>query len=85
MNSDPTGNIPQWIGTAFKWAGYVSSFGLSALHAKWANIAGEVINAGLTVATLGASAYSYGGALPGLAVTAGAQLLQAVFLLLQHQ
>ena len=74
MNSDPTGNVPQWVGTAFKWAGYISSFGLSALHAKWANIAGEVINAGLTIATLGASAYSYGGALPGLAVTAGATL-----------
>ncbi|MCY4329781.1 MAG: hypothetical protein OXC48_06870, partial [Endozoicomonadaceae bacterium] len=78
MNSDPTGNIPQWIGTAFKWAGYVSSFGLSALHAKWANIAGEVINAGLTVATLGASAYSYGGALPGLAVTAGVAIAGSV-------
>ncbi len=78
MNSDPTGNIPQWIGTAFKWVGYVSSFGLSALHAKWANIAAEVINAGLTVATLGASAYSYGGALPGLAVTAGAAITGSV-------
>ena len=79
MNSDPTGNVPQWVGTAFKWAGYVSSFGLSALHAKWANIAGEVINAGLTIATLGASAYSYGGALPGLAVTtAGAALAGSV-------
>ncbi len=78
MNSDPTGNVPQWVGTAFKWAGYISSFGLSALHAKWANIAGEVINAGLTIATLGASAYSYGGALPGLAVTAGAALAGSV-------
>ncbi len=78
MNSDPTGNIPQWMGAAFKWAGYVSSFGLSALHAKWANIAGEVINAGLTIATLGASAYSYGGTLPGLAVTAGAAITGSV-------
>ncbi len=78
MNSDPTGNIPQWIGTAFKWAGYVSSFGLSALHAKWANIVGEIINAGLTVATLGASVYSYGGALPGLAVTAGVAIAGSV-------
>ena len=78
MNRDPTGNVPQWVGTAFKWAGYVSSFGLSALHARWANIAGAVINAGLTIATLGASAYSYGGALPGLAVTAGAALAGSV-------
>ncbi len=78
MNRDPTGNVPQWVGTAFKWAGYISSFGLSALHAKWANIAGAVINAGLTIATLGASAYSYGGALPGFAVTAGAALAGSV-------
>ena len=78
MNSDPTGNVPQWVGTAFKWAGYISSFGLSALHSRWANIAGAVINAGLTIATLGASAYSYGGALPGLAVTAGAALAGSV-------
>ncbi|MCY4329936.1 MAG: hypothetical protein OXC48_07665, partial [Endozoicomonadaceae bacterium] len=78
MNSDPTGNIPQWIGAAFKWIGYFSSFGLSALHAKWANIAAEVINAGLTIATLGASTYSYGGALPGLAVTAGTAIAGSV-------
>ncbi len=73
MNSDPTGDIPQWVSTAFKWAGYISSFGLSALHARWTNIVGEVINTGLTIATLGASACSYG-ALSGLVVTAGAAL-----------
>ncbi|MCY4328786.1 MAG: RHS repeat-associated core domain-containing protein, partial [Endozoicomonadaceae bacterium] len=78
MKSDPTGNAPQWIGTAFKWAGYVSSFGLSALHAKWANIASQVINTGLVIATLGASAYSYGGILPGLAVTAGTAVASSV-------
>ena len=38
----------------------------------------QIINAGLTIATLGASAYSYGGALPGLAVTAGAALAGSV-------
>ncbi len=78
MKSDSTGDVPQWIGTAFKWAGYVSSFGLSALHAKWANIASQVINTGLVIATLGASAYSYGGVLPGLAVTAGTAVAGSV-------
>ncbi|MCY4329994.1 MAG: hypothetical protein OXC48_07960, partial [Endozoicomonadaceae bacterium] len=55
MNSDPSGNTPRWLGTAFKWFGNITSFGLSALHTKWANIASTVIMAGLTVVTLGAA------------------------------
>ena len=71
MNTDPSGNMPQWLGGAFQWMGYVSSFGLNALHAKWANIAGAVITTGLTVATLGAAAATYGGSLLASAVVAG--------------
>ncbi len=78
MNSDPTGNIPEWIGTAFKWLGYVGSFGLNALHAKWAHIAGAVITTGLTIATLGASAYTYGGSVIASAVTAGATITGSI-------
>ncbi len=78
MNSDPTGNMPQWIDTAFRWLGYAGSFGLNALHAKWAHIAGAVITAGLTIATLGASAYTYGGTLAASAVTAGATIAGSV-------
>ena len=78
MNSDPTGNVPKWIGTAFKWLGYASSFGLNALHAKWAHIAGAVITTGLTIATLGASAYTYGGSAIASAVTAGATIAGSV-------
>ncbi|MCY4330782.1 MAG: hypothetical protein OXC48_12005, partial [Endozoicomonadaceae bacterium] len=78
MNSDPTGNMPKWLGTAFKWLGYASSFGLNALHAKWAHIAGAVITTGLTIATLGAAAYTYGGTLIASAVTAGATIAGSV-------
>ena len=78
MNIDPTGNMPKWIGAAFKWLGYASSFGLNALHAKWAHIAGAVITTGLTIATLGASAYTYGGSAIASAVTAGATIAGSV-------
>ncbi|MCY4330581.1 MAG: hypothetical protein OXC48_10980, partial [Endozoicomonadaceae bacterium] len=62
MNTDPSGNSPQWMGEAFKWAGYISTMGLSALHQRWANITASVIQAGCTVATLGATVASVGSA-----------------------
>ncbi|MCY4330179.1 MAG: hypothetical protein OXC48_08905, partial [Endozoicomonadaceae bacterium] len=55
MNTDPSGNSPRWLGEAFKWVGYISTLGLSALHQRWANITAAVIQAGCTVATLGAA------------------------------
>ena len=72
MNTDPSGNIPQWAGGMFKWFGYISSFGLNALHAKWANIAGAVMMGGLTTATLGATAATYGGTVLASVVTGSA-------------
>ncbi len=78
MNSDPTGNMPRWLGSTLKWANYICSFGLGALHNKWANIAGAVITSALTVATLGGSAYTYGGTLLGSVVTVGATLAGSV-------
>ncbi len=78
MNSDPDGNMPKWLGSAFEWINYFTSFGLSALHAKWANIAGAVVTSALTVATLGGSAYTCGGTLLASAVTAGATVAGSV-------
>ncbi|MCY4177162.1 MAG: hypothetical protein OXD32_01510, partial [Endozoicomonadaceae bacterium] len=78
MNSDPSGNMPRWLGSTLKWANYIGSFGLGALHKKWANIAGAVITSALTVATLGASAYTYGGTLLASVVAAGATLAGSV-------
>ncbi|MCY4178585.1 MAG: hypothetical protein OXD32_08870, partial [Endozoicomonadaceae bacterium] len=78
MNSDPSGNMPEWLGSIFKWGSYISSFGLNALHAKWAHIAGAVITSGLTVATLGGLAYTFGGALLGSVVTAGATIAGSI-------
>ncbi|MCY4330081.1 MAG: hypothetical protein OXC48_08405, partial [Endozoicomonadaceae bacterium] len=78
MNSDPSGNMPKWLGSTFKWANYICSFGLGALHKKWANIAGAVACAALTVATLGSSAYTYGGTLLAAVVAAGATLVGSV-------
>ena len=62
MNTDPSGNSSRWLGEIFKWAGYVSTMGLSALHQRWANITAAVIQTGCTVATLGAVAAGAGSA-----------------------
>ncbi|MCY4330268.1 MAG: hypothetical protein OXC48_09375, partial [Endozoicomonadaceae bacterium] len=62
MSTDPSGNSPQWLGEAFKWVGYVSTLGLSALHQRWANITAAVMQAGCTVATLGAAVAGAGSA-----------------------
>ncbi len=78
MNVDPDGNIPRWTGCIFKWMSYLSTFGLSALHGKWAHIAGAVITSGLTVATLGASAAFYGGTVLASAVAAGTAAIGSI-------
>ncbi len=78
MNSDPSGNTPRWLETTFKWFGNITSFGLSALHAKWANIASAVIMTGLTVVTLGVSAASYGGTVLGAAVAGGTAIYGSI-------
>ena len=62
INTDPSGNSPKWLGEIFKWTGYISTMGLSALHQRWANITAAVIQAGCTVATMGAAAASAGSA-----------------------
>ncbi len=62
MNTDPSGNSPRWLGEIFKWTGYVSTMGLGALHQRWANITAAVIQAGCTVAILGAAAAGAGSA-----------------------
>ena len=78
MNSDPSGNTPRWLGSAFTWFGNITSFGLNALHAKWANIASTVMMTGLTIITLGASAASYGGAVLGAAVAGGTAIYGSI-------
>ena len=78
MNSDPSGNTPRWLGSAFTWFGNITSFGLNALHQKWANIASTVIMAGLTVVSLGATAASYGGTALGAIAAGGAAIYSSV-------
>ena len=55
MNIDSSGNSPDWLGTIFKWTGYISTLGLSALNKRWANITAAVIQAGLTITGMGAT------------------------------
>ncbi|MCY4328849.1 MAG: hypothetical protein OXC48_02005, partial [Endozoicomonadaceae bacterium] len=74
MNTDPSGNSPQWLGEAFKWAGYISTLGLSALHQRWANITAAVMQVGCTVATLGAAAAGAGPAVLAGVVTGAAAI-----------
>ncbi len=62
MNTDPSGNSPRWLGEVFKWTGYMSTMGLGALHQRWANITAAVLQAGCTVATLGAAVAGAGSA-----------------------
>ncbi len=78
MNSDPDGNMPQWLGSTFKWFNYISTFGLGALHGKWARFEGVIISCVMTVGTLGMAAYAFGGILLGVAVAAGAALADSV-------
>ena len=60
MNTDPSGNSPQWLGDIFKWTSYIGTLGLSALHQRWANITASVFQAGLTMVTMGAAVASAG-------------------------
>ncbi|MCY4178434.1 MAG: hypothetical protein OXD32_08100, partial [Endozoicomonadaceae bacterium] len=60
MNTDPSGNMPHWLGDTLQWAGNISTFGLNTLHKKWANITAAAIGAGLCVVTLGASILTEG-------------------------
>ncbi len=73
MNTDPSGNIPHWLGNTLQWAGYISTFGLGALHKKWANITAAVIGSGLCIVTLGASVLT-GGSTAMSAALAGSAL-----------
>ena len=59
MNTDPDGNMPGWLGETLKWAGYISTAGLGALHQKWVNVAAAAISAGLTIVSTGISLLSY--------------------------
>ncbi|MCY4330785.1 MAG: hypothetical protein OXC48_12020 [Endozoicomonadaceae bacterium] len=78
MNSDPSGNMPEWVGTAFKWMGYIGTFGLSAIHKRWANIAGSAIIAGIAFASLGLAIADAGSSSLFTAVTAGAAIASTV-------
>ncbi len=78
MNSDPSGNMPEWVGTAFKWMGYISTFGLSAIHQRWANIAGSAIIAGTAFASLGLAIADAGSSALFTAFTAGVAIASTV-------
>ncbi|MCY4177111.1 MAG: RHS repeat-associated core domain-containing protein [Endozoicomonadaceae bacterium] len=77
MNTDPSGNSPKWLGEIFKWADYISTAGLSALHQRWANITAAVIQFGCTVATLGAAAAG-AGAIAVAGIVAGAATIGSI-------
>ncbi len=74
MNTDPSGNSPRWLREAFKWADYVSTLGLSALHQRWANITAAIMQTGCTVATLGAAVAGAGSAALAGVVTGAAAI-----------
>ncbi|MCY4329055.1 MAG: hypothetical protein OXC48_03060, partial [Endozoicomonadaceae bacterium] len=57
MNTDPSGNIPHWMGKIFSALNYVGTVGFAALHRRWATITGTVVMMGLSiVATVAALA-----------------------------
>ena len=62
MNTDPSGNSPQWLGEIFKWTNYVSTLGLGAIHQRWANITAAIMQAGFTAAAVGSAVAGAGGA-----------------------
>ncbi|MCY4330273.1 MAG: hypothetical protein OXC48_09400, partial [Endozoicomonadaceae bacterium] len=84
MNTDPSGDSPEWLGSLFKWAGYMSTLGLSALHQHWANITSSVIQAGLSIASMGATVAGAGsavlaGVVAGTAAIGSIPVMAAVF------
>ncbi|MCY4178374.1 MAG: hypothetical protein OXD32_07790, partial [Endozoicomonadaceae bacterium] len=74
MNSDPSGNIPKWLGTAMHVMSYVGTLGMAAFHKKWASIVGTTLMAAIAVTGIGLS-FAFGNpAIPLLGVTTGLTL-----------
>jgi len=48
MNTDPSGNIPHWLGNVLSALNYAGTLGFAALHRRWAMITGTVLMMGLS-------------------------------------
>ena len=55
MNSDPSGNMPKWLGSFMNVLGYVGTMGMAVFHKKWANVVGVALVTALSCTAVLAS------------------------------
>ncbi len=61
MNTDPSGNVPRWIGSILHVVNLAGTLGFAAIHRKWSALTGNLLMTGLSVA-LGGYVMAYFGA-----------------------
>ncbi|MCY4176896.1 MAG: RHS repeat-associated core domain-containing protein, partial [Endozoicomonadaceae bacterium] len=71
MNTDPSGNIPHWLGNVFGALNYAGTLGFAALHRRWAMITGTAVMMGLSIVTTVATLVAEGAPPLLTAATAG--------------
>ncbi|MCY4329254.1 MAG: hypothetical protein OXC48_04115, partial [Endozoicomonadaceae bacterium] len=72
MNSDPSGNMPKWLGHVMHVLSYVGTMGMIAFHKKWANAIGVALVTALVCTVVVAAMLYAVAAVPVILVTAGA-------------
>ncbi len=68
MHTDPSGNIPKWLGAALNVMKYAGTLGMAALHKRWANAVGTALLMTIATVTLGASLAAAAGPLVAVGV-----------------
>ncbi len=83
MHTDPSGNMPRWLGSVMGVMKYAGTLGMAALHKKWANAVGTALMVTLATISIGAG-FAAGGFEPlviagavGLSAAAGSVMVTA--------
>ncbi len=83
MHTDPSGNMPKWLGLVMHVMKYAGTLGMAALHKKWANTVGTALMVTLATISIGAG-FAAGGFEPlviagavGLSAAAGSVMVTA--------
>ncbi len=83
MHTDPSGNMPKWLGPVMHVMKYAGTLGMAALHKKWANTVGTALMVTLATISIGAG-FAAGGFEPlviagavGLSAAAGSVMVTA--------
>ncbi len=83
MHTDPSGNMPKWLGLVMHVMKYMGTLGMAALHKKWTNAVGTALMVTLATISIGAG-FAAGGFGPlviagavGLSAAAGSVMVTA--------